>query len=195
MSLLQLYQNYLNQALPDISGIFRSTPAQAVEETTEETVTQPVGVTPQLLQLTGGGDGFSVYNPDPTRTRTIKDYRFPFKFTGEIYYKYMWDINPYEIDNVRTRYYAENNAIGYAYGIDMNVYGQFVKGIESFFKLGLMSTKEDIQGDSYTEYYLLSNADILVMSSSFFGETAAELGRIRNVYYFDGCFPVDLTGA
>ena len=77
----------------------------------------------------------------------------PFKFTGEIYYKYMWDINPYEIDNVRTRYYAENNAIGYAYGIDMNVYGQFVKGIESFFKLGLMSTKEDIQGDSYTEYY------------------------------------------
>ena len=85
MSLYQRYLDYLNQAMPDISNIFRSTPAQAVEETTEETVAQPVGITPQLLQLTGGsgGDGFSVYNPDPTRTRTLKDYRFPFKFTGE----------------------------------------------------------------------------------------------------------------
>ena len=77
----------------------------------------------------------------------------PFKFSGEIYYKYMWDVNPYEIDNVRTRYYANNNAVAFAYGIDMNVYGQFIKGIESFFKLGLLSTKENILNDSYTEYY------------------------------------------
>lgn len=78
MSLYQQYLNYLNQALPNISGIFASTPAQAMEETTEETVAQPVGITPQLLQLTGGGDNFSVYNPDPTRTRT--DYINPFPF-------------------------------------------------------------------------------------------------------------------
>ena len=77
----------------------------------------------------------------------------PFKFSGEIYYKYMWDVNPYEIDNVRTRYYANNNAVAFAYGVDMNVYGQFIKGIESFFKLGLLSTKENILDDSYTEYY------------------------------------------
>ncbi len=77
----------------------------------------------------------------------------PFKFTAELYYKYLWDINPYEIENVRTRYYAENNAVAYAYGLDLNVHGQFVEGIESFFKLGLMSTKEDILNDSYKEYY------------------------------------------
>lgn len=77
----------------------------------------------------------------------------PFKFTAEMYYKYMWDINPYEIDNVRTRYYAQNNAVAYAYGIDMNVHGQFVEGIESFFKLGLMQTREDIDNDQYTVYY------------------------------------------
>ena len=41
------------------------------------------GVTPDLLDSTGGGDNFSVYNPDPTRLRTKKDYQFPFKFTGE----------------------------------------------------------------------------------------------------------------
>jgi len=77
----------------------------------------------------------------------------PFKFTGEIYYKYLWDINPYEIENVRTRYYANNNATGYAYGLDLNINGQFVDGIETFFKLGLLSTKEDILDDYYYDYY------------------------------------------
>lgn len=61
-TLYQSYQDYLNQALPDISGIFASTPAQAVEETTEETVAQPAGLTPQQLALlypqqNQGGEG------------------------------------------------------------------------------------------------------------------------------------------
>ena len=77
----------------------------------------------------------------------------PFKLNTELYYKYLWDLNPYEIENVRTRYYANNNAVGYAYGLDINVHGEFVEGIQSFFKLGLLSTKEDIKGDSYTNYY------------------------------------------
>lgn len=77
----------------------------------------------------------------------------PFKFTAEAYYKYLWDVNPYEIDNVRTRYYANNDAVAYAYGLDLNLHGQFVEGIESFFKLGLLSTKEDIKDDFYDEYY------------------------------------------
>jgi hypothetical protein len=77
----------------------------------------------------------------------------PFKFTAEAYYKYIWDVNPYEIDNVRTRYYATNDAVAYAYGIDMNIHGQFVEGIESFFKMGLMRMQEDLRNDSYKEYY------------------------------------------
>lgn len=77
----------------------------------------------------------------------------PFKFTAEAYYKYMWDINTYEIENVRTRYYANNDAVAYAYGLDMNVHGQFVEGIESFFKVGFMSTKEDVLNDQYTVFY------------------------------------------
>ena len=77
----------------------------------------------------------------------------PFKLNTELYYKYLWDLNPYEIENVRTRYYANNDAVGYAYGLDINVHGEFVEGIQSFFKLGLLSTKEDIIGDSYTNYY------------------------------------------
>ena len=78
MSLYQQYLNYLNQALPDISGIFANTPAQAVEEeTVKETTAQPTGITPELAQYTTGQD-FSVYNPDPTRTRTNYINPFPF---------------------------------------------------------------------------------------------------------------------
>jgi hypothetical protein len=77
----------------------------------------------------------------------------PFKFSSEAYYKYMWDVNPYEVDNVRTRYYARNMATAYAYGLDFNLHGEFVKGIESFFKIGFLSTKEDIKEDKYTLYY------------------------------------------
>ena len=77
----------------------------------------------------------------------------PFKLNSELYYKHLWDLNPYEIENVRTRYYATNNAVGYAYGLDVNVHGEFVEGIQSFFKVGLLSTREDIDNDQYTIYY------------------------------------------
>lgn len=77
----------------------------------------------------------------------------PFKLSGEAYYKYLWDINPYEIENVRTRYYADNIAKGYAVGFDANMHGEFVPGIESFVKIGVMSTKEDIENDYYWNYY------------------------------------------
>ena len=89
------------------------------------------------------------------------DREVPFKFTAEAYFKYLWDVNPYEIDNVRTRYYADNNAIAYAYGLDLNVHGQFVEGIESFFKMGILSTKENLNNDSYKEYYNASGEKII----------------------------------
>lgn len=85
----------------------------------------------------------------------------PFKFSGEVYYKYLWDVNPYEIENVRTRYYAENNAIAYAVGIDMNVHGEFVPGIESFFKLGIMRTREDLINDFYYDYFNAAGEKII----------------------------------
>ncbi len=80
------------------------------------------------------------------------DREVPFKFTAEAYYKYMWDVNPYEVDNVRIRYYADNNAVAYAYGLDLNVHGQFIEGVESFFKVGFLSTKEDLLGDYYYNF-------------------------------------------
>jgi len=67
----------------------------------------------------------------------------------EVYYKYLDNLIPYLVDNVRIRYYAENIASGYATGIDMKVNGEFVRGIESWASLSIMQTEEDIENDFY----------------------------------------------
>ncbi|AEA44653.1 TonB-dependent receptor plug domain-containing protein [Fluviicola taffensis] len=85
----------------------------------------------------------------------------PFKFTAEAYYKYLWDVNPYEVDNVRTRYFANNDAVAYAAGLDLNLNGEFVPGLMSFFKLGFLTTKEDIKGDYYYNYYNAAGEKII----------------------------------
>jgi|694.fasta_scaffold18545_4 hypothetical protein len=84
----------------------------------------------------------------------------PFKITTEIYYKQLNNLVPYEIDNVRIRYYAQNLATGYATGIDTRIYGEFVNGIESWFSLSVMKTAENLRNDSYTLYYN-SDGDII----------------------------------
>jgi hypothetical protein len=77
----------------------------------------------------------------------------PFKMITEVYYKDMKNLIPYEIENVRLRYYATNNAVGYARGIDLKINGEFVKGIDSWVSLGVMDTREDLLDDKYYEYY------------------------------------------
>lgn len=77
----------------------------------------------------------------------------PFKFVTEVYYKHLSNLIPYEIDNVRIRYHAHNNARGYATGIDFKINGEFVPGIESWASLSLMQTREDIEGDYYIRYF------------------------------------------
>jgi hypothetical protein len=70
----------------------------------------------------------------------------PFKFVGEAYYKYINNLIPYTIDNLKINYYGTNNAFGYATGIDFRVNGEFVKGIESWASLSIMKTEENISG-------------------------------------------------
>ncbi|KAF5058322.1 hypothetical protein DSECCO2_347660 [anaerobic digester metagenome] len=77
----------------------------------------------------------------------------PFKFVAEAYYKFLDNLVPYDVDNVRIRYFAANSAKGYAAGIDFKVNGEFVKGVESWASLSLMRTREDIEGDFFTDYY------------------------------------------
>jgi hypothetical protein len=86
------------------------------------------------------------------------DYQFlawnrPFRFSAEAYYKSMTDVVPYDIDNVRIRYFGENNAKAYAAGLEMRLIGEWVKDAESWISLGIMQTRENINGDFYFNYY------------------------------------------
>ena len=44
---------------------------------------------------------------------------------------------------------ANNNAFGYAYGLDLRLNGEFVKGTESWFSFGYLKTEENIDDRGY----------------------------------------------
>jgi len=73
----------------------------------------------------------------------------PFKFSTEIYYKHMFDLVPYKVDNVRIQYTGKNEAKGYAAGIDFKLHGEFVPGTESWATLSLLKTEEDLKNDTW----------------------------------------------
>ena len=75
----------------------------------------------------------------------------PFKYTFEAYYKHMTRLIPYDVDNVRIRYYGENMAKGYAYGVESRIFGEFVPGVDSWLGLSLLSTRERLDGTSSYE--------------------------------------------
>ncbi len=80
-------------------------------------------------------------------TYSLKIWNRPFKIMSEVYYKQLFNLIPYDIENVRIRYFAQNNARGYATGFDFRINGEFVKTVESWFSLSIMQTKENIDGD------------------------------------------------
>ncbi|OGX85249.1 colicin receptor [Hymenobacter lapidarius] len=86
------------------------------------------------------------------RDLSFQKFGRPFKLTTEAYYKYLTDVVPYDVDNVRLRYFAKNNATAYAAGFDTRVSGEFVKGAESWFSLGLLTTRENVEGDSISTF-------------------------------------------
>ncbi|TVR38094.1 MAG: TonB-dependent receptor [Cryomorphaceae bacterium] len=106
----------------------------------------------------------------------------PFKFVGEMYYKHLLDIIPYEVDNVRLRYYAENNATGYATGLDLKINGEFIKGIESWASISFMRTREDIKDDFFYRRYNAAGDEI------FSGFTADQVA-VDSVRFEPGFIP------
>ena len=81
-TLYDLAMRYLQQGLPSISGIFPATipPIGGTPPPTTPDPTQPGFPSQQGIVNAGGGDNFSVYNPDPTRTRDWKADYSPFAF-------------------------------------------------------------------------------------------------------------------
>ena len=87
---------------------------------------------PRAIHFVAGGDyHFHLWNR-------------PFRLTTELYYKHMSDLIPYNVDNLRLTYYGHNLAKGYAAGVDVKLFGEFVPGTDSWLSLSFMKTEEKI---------------------------------------------------
>ncbi|MDF1574222.1 MAG: TonB-dependent receptor [Bacteroidales bacterium] len=71
----------------------------------------------------------------------------PFKLSGEAYYKWLSNLIPYKIENIRLSYAGENISEGFARGIDFKLNGEFVHGAESWLTLSLLQTRENVEND------------------------------------------------
>jgi hypothetical protein len=71
----------------------------------------------------------------------------PFLWSLEGYYKGMQRVNLFDVENVRIRYQASNEAVARVYGFDSRVNGEFVKGTESWFTFSLFKAQERVVND------------------------------------------------
>lgn len=131
--------------------------------------------------VTVNGNTTAFLNPDIKSQQSIHfvlgmEYKFkvnqrPFKFTAEAYYKVLNNLIPYNIDNVRVVYYGGNISKGYAAGIDMKIYGEFVPGTSSWLSVGVMKTEEKINGGSYVPRPTDQRLNCAVFFSDYFPNT------------------------
>lgn len=110
----------------------------------------------RIQEVDAKGNTNVVLNKDIKSQRSFQfilgsDYTFralnrPFKFSVEAYYKALSDLVPYEIDNLKMVYSGRNESSGYAMGLDLKLFGQFVPGSDSWISASLMKTQEDLNG-------------------------------------------------
>lgn len=115
------------------------------------------------------------------------DYMFkmlerPFKFTAEAYYKKLDNIIPYNVDNVRIVYYGDNCAHGYATGIDLKLFGEFVPGTDSWVTFSIMDTKEKINGSDWLPRPTDQTFNASIYFTDFFPGTQKWKMSLRGVY-------------
>ncbi|MBC5773332.1 TonB-dependent receptor [Pontibacter sp. KCTC 32443] len=186
--------SFITKHNPDLSfkaalGVYYQPPFYRELRNFEGTVNKELKAQKSVHAIVGSDYLFKAWNRD-------------FKLTTELYYKHLTNVVPYDIDNVRLRYYALNNAKAYAAGLDVRVNGEFIKGAESWFSLGLLTTKEDVQGDSVNVYgaegqetgrveqgYIRRPSDQLVNIGVFFQDHLPDNPTIRmylNLVYGSG---------
>lgn len=101
-----------------------------------------------------------------TYSKNIELWERPFQLNSSLYYKHLYNIIPFDVDNIRIRYRPELTADGYAYGADFRFSGEFIPDMESWFSLGLLSTKENVQEDNRA--FIRRPTDQMVTGSIFF---------------------------
>jgi len=108
----------------------------------------------------------------------------PFKLSGEAYYKWLSNLIPYKIENVRVSYAGENISKGFARGIDFKLNGEFVQGAESWLTLSFLQAREDIEGD---EIQVWNGTDYVTEEAGEFPRPTDQLFTVG--VYFQDYFP------
>lgn len=129
----------------------------------------------------------NIKSPRSTHFVLGSDYLFkmagrPFKFTAEAYYKKLNNIIPYNVDNVRIVYYGENCAKGYATGIDLKLFGEFVPGTDSWLTFSLMETKEKINNGEWLPRPTDQKFNMSIYFTDYFPGTDKWKMNLRGVY-------------
>ena len=105
-----------------------------------------------------------------------------FKLTSEVYVKYMDRVIPYDVDNVRIRYSANNDATAYSTGIDLKLNGRFIEDLESWGTISVMQTRVNLGNDVY-HTYLNSDGDTII--PGFTNNSVA----VDSLAYYPGFLP------
>lgn len=71
---------------------------------------------------------------------------------GEAYFKDLSNLISYDVENVRVNYSGRNDADGYVYGLDVQVRGEFVPGLESWANYSFMVARERMRPEFVTQY-------------------------------------------
>lgn len=153
-----------------VSGQNITSTTQTVFSPRAQVALKPDWEMDMLFRLSGGvyhqppfyrelRDSSGTVRPDVKAQKSIhivfgNDYSFKmwdrkFRLNSELYYKHLTDVNPYTLENVRIRYRATNNAVAYAYGLDLRLAGEFVPGTESWLSFGYLKTEENIDDRGY----------------------------------------------
>lgn len=103
----------------------------------------------------------------------------PFKLIMAAYFKELTDVVPYEVDNVRIRYFANNNTRAYVAGSDIRINGEFVRGVESWANIGFLRTYEYSKDNIHYTYY---NKDGELIDGTTFDAVKADSSRVDPGY-------------
>ncbi|NNE46210.1 MAG: TonB-dependent receptor [Rhodothermales bacterium] len=71
---------------------------------------------------------------------------------AEAYFKDISNVISYDIENVRIRYSGNNDATAQAYGVDVQLRGEFVPGLESWASYSFLVAREQFSDDFETDY-------------------------------------------
>lgn len=112
--------------------------------------------------------------------KDLKLWNRPFKMSMAAYYKQLNQIIPYEVDNVRIRYFANNDATGYATGADFRITGEFVKNMESWLSIGLLKTME--KSPDYIHYVYYNKEGQVIIPGYTFDQKITDSVRVDPGY-------------